>query len=138
MHTLCLKETFCRDVYPTATLDKNSPSLSGEKIFKIKKFALRRGIWFKALSRIERGILDLTMKYVNNIKSTRLAKVLTAIIEKLHQAMESKVDKLMKSIGLPLAEKISRIAVKLGNISAKNWASDLSFATYLAVMHTNR
>ena len=78
------------------------------------------------------------MKYVDNVKSTKLAKVLTAIIQKLKQAMESMVDRLMKTVGIPLAEKVSRIAVSLGNVSAKSWASDSQFAVFLAVMHTNK
>ncbi len=64
-------------------------ALSIGKLNETKKHALRRGVWFKALNRVERGIIDLTVKYVDNIKSTKLAKVLTAIIEKLQQTMEN-------------------------------------------------
>ena len=64
-------------------------SLSIGKLNETKKHALRRGVWFKALNRVERGIIDLTVKYVDNIKSTKLAKVLTAIIEKLQATTES-------------------------------------------------
>lgn len=138
-HTLYFKEKFCGRPDPRATVaEKNQDFLSVEKLFKIKKFALRRGVWFKALNRIERGVLDLTMKYVDNVKSTKLAKVLEAIIQKLKQATESMVDKLMRTIGIPLAEKISYIATGWGNVSAKSWASDSQFAVFLAVMHINK
>ena len=97
----------------------------------IKKVALRRGIWFRSLSRVERGIIDLTVRYVDNVKSSKLAKVLTAIMNKLESAMENKVDRLVRVVGLPLARKISVIAVGWGNHLASLWADDLSFAKFL-------
>jgi hypothetical protein len=103
-----------------------------------KKAALRRGIWFRALNRVERGVLDLTERYVDRIKSSKLAYVVTAILEKLKLATESAVDRLVRTVGLPLAQKISLIAQKLGNLSAQSWASDTSFACFLAIMNTNR
>jgi len=137
-HIFYFKEKLCGRPDPRATAaEKNQDLLSVEKLFKIKKFALRRGVWFKALNRIERGVLDLTMKYVDNVKSTKLAKVLTAIIQKLKQATESMVDRLMRTVGIALAQKSSSIAVGWGNVSAKSWASDLPFAAFLAVMHTS-
>jgi len=103
----------------------------------VKKFALRRGIWYRALSRVERGILDLTTRYVEYISSAKLAKVVTAIIEKLQLASQSVVDRLVKSVGFSLAQKVSVIAVSLGNFSASSWAFDAGFARYLAVSHLN-
>ena len=102
-----------------------------------KKLALRQKVWYKILSRVERAIIDLTLKYVDDIKSVKLAKLLTAIIDKLQSATESTIDRLVRTIGIPLAEKISCLATGWGNISAKSWASDRSFATYLAAMHAS-
>jgi hypothetical protein len=112
-------------------------SLSVGLLTQAKKLALRRGVWFKTLNRIERAIIDLTVQCVDSIKSGKLAKMLTAIIDKLQSAMESIVDRLVKTIGVPLAEKISCVAAGWGNVSAKSWASDLSFAAFLAIMHTS-
>jgi hypothetical protein len=108
-------------------------ALSIGKLTETKKHALRRGVWFKALNRVERGIIDLTVKYVDNIKSATLAKVLTAIIVKLQTATESMIDKLVRTIGLPLTRKISNIAVSWGNHLAKLWADDRGFARFLAL-----
>jgi hypothetical protein len=112
-------------------------SLSVGLLTQAKKLALRRGVWFRTLNRIERAIIDLTVKCVDSIKSGRLAKMLTAIIDKLQSAMESIVDRLVRTIGVPLAEKISCVAAGWGNVSAESWASDLSFAAFLAMMHTS-
>ena len=51
--------------------------------------------------------------------------------------MESMVDQLVRSMGLPLAQKISVVAVGLGNRLATRWAFDAEFARYLAVAHLN-
>ena len=46
--------------------------LSVKNLLEVKKLALRRKTWFRSLSRIERAIIDLTVRYVENIKSTKL------------------------------------------------------------------
>jgi len=43
----------------------------------------------------------------------------------------------VRTIGFPFAEKISCTAVGWGNVSAKKWATDLSFAAFLVSMHTS-
>lgn len=108
-------------------------SISIPKLVDAKKIALRRGVWFRSLSRLERGIIDLTVRYVDKIKSLKLAKVVTAIIGKLQYAMESSLDKLVRTIGLPLARKISNIAVSWGNCLANFWADDPVFARFLVI-----
>jgi hypothetical protein len=98
-----------------------------------KKIALRKRVWFKLLNRVERGIIDLTVKYVNTIKSRKLAIVVTAIISKLQSATENTVDRLVRTIGLPLTRKISNIAINWGNHLASKWADDCSFAKFLVL-----
>ena len=107
-------------------------SISIAKLADAKKTALRRGVWFRSLNRVERGIIDLTVKCLDYIKSTRLAKLLEAITNKLQLALENKTDRLVRTIGLPLARKISDIAVSWGNLLASLWAEDRAFARYLA------
>jgi hypothetical protein len=103
------------------------------KLAEARRVAFRRGVWFRVLSRIERGVVDLTLRYVDDIKSTKLAKVLTAILEKLQLATESVVDRLVRTVGVSFAQKVSSIAVSWGNLSASAWAEDPGFARYLVV-----
>jgi hypothetical protein len=51
-----------------------------------------------------------------------LTKMLTVILEKLQQATESMVDRMVKSFGSAQIRKISDVAVRLGNLSALAWA----------------
>jgi hypothetical protein len=106
-------------------------------LIEAKKVAFRRGVWYRALNRLERSTVDLTLRYVDFIKSTQLAKVLTAIITKIKQATESTIDRLARTLGTPMAQKISCIAVSWGYYSASKWATDPGFARYLAVCTAN-
>ena len=118
-------------------INASSP-LNRTQLIKLRIKAIRAGVWFRALHRIDRVLVDLTIKVAENIRSAYLAKSIFAVVGKLEGLLESSVLKSLRLIGRPLAEKISSIAQKLGNNSAKNWASDSSFAFFLAVMHTNR
>jgi len=105
---------------------------------KIKAKALRRGVWFRVLTVGERAQMELTMKVVKKIRSLFLAKVVANIVEKLLEAMESKVTRLMREVGPALAQKLIGIAQKWGNESAKSWSQDLGFVKYLTIMHLNK
>jgi len=119
---------------------QNSPSnfLNRTQLVKLKFKAMRAGVWFRALPRIDRVLVDLTIKVTENIRSPHLAKSILAILGKLEGLLESSVLKSLMLIGRPLAEKISLTAQKMGNYSAKSWANDSSFACFLAILYTNR
>jgi len=121
-----------RDVKTLATFQPRN-FLSIRELAETKKVALRRKVWFKSLSRVERGIIDLTVRYVESIKSSKLAQVVTAIVEKLQLSMETIAEKMVRTLGLPLARKISGIAVSWGNCLAKLWAEDRVFARFLVI-----
>jgi hypothetical protein len=99
---------------------------------------MRAGLWFRALPRIDRALVDLTIKVAENVRSAHLAKCIFAVVGKLEGLLESRFLKSIKRIGCSLAEKFSSIAQKWGNNSAKAWAVDRSFAVFLAIMHGNK
>ncbi len=125
-----------RDCAEPRVNSENSEHILGNAVLigslaEAKRAALRRGVWYRALSRVERGVLDLTMKFVDSVRSAKLANVLTAIMKRLELAMENTAERLVRLIGRPLAHKISCIAVSWGNRSAFRWADDRDFARYL-------
>jgi hypothetical protein len=107
------------------------------KLVEFKRAALRRGLWFRVLDRAERGVIDLTVKYVGNIRSAKLAGVVVAILDKLKLTMETAVDKMVRVFGCSQAQKVSTLAVRWGNRLASCWAWDAGFARYLAVIQLN-
>jgi len=116
---------------------RTSALLGKNELAKIKSKAMRRGLWFRVLSRGERAQMELTMRIVKRIRSFFLAKVLTNIVEKLLDAIESKVVRLMREVGPALAQQLSKIAQKWGNESAVHWTADTVFKRYLTVMYMN-
>ena len=118
-------------------LFQTSFRLGKNELANLKTRAMRRGVWFRVLTLGERAQIELTMRIVKRIRSFFLARVVTSIVEKLLEAMESKVTRLMREVGPALARKLSRTAQEWGNISAVHWAADPGFGRYLTVMYMN-
>lgn len=108
-----------------------------DAVVKVRLRAIRKGVWFRVLSRVERGLVDLTLKVTDRIRSRTLAEAVFSVVKKLMEALESKVTRLIRQVGRPLALKISRIAQEWGNRSARRWADDQGFIQYLTVMGMN-
>jgi hypothetical protein len=116
-------------------LDKtrsNDPT-SREYLVKTIKRAKRKGCYYSVLKQFERRLLDLTVRVVERVRSFVLAKLISQIVSKLLEAMESRVYRLMRTEGRSLAEQLSKIAQSWGNRSAKSWVNDRGFMQYLTV-----
>lgn len=115
-----------------------SSFLNKKQLVKLKLKAMRSGVWFKALRRIDRVLIDLTIKVARyNVRSVTLAKNIFSIMEKLEGLLESSLSRVIREVGFPLAQKVSSLAQKWGNPSASEWPSDLSFVSFLAVLSIN-
>ena len=108
-----------------------------DNLLWLKLKARRSGIWFKVLSRLDRGLLDLTIKVADEVRSLRLIKELLAVARKVEDALESRFSKAIYETGFPLARKLGLLAKKWGNPFAESWGSDISFARFLAIMQLN-
>jgi hypothetical protein len=124
-------------VFKTVSQDNAFIFLNKTQLIKLKLKAMRSGAWFRALRRIDRVLIDLTIKVANTVRSVTLAKSIFALVGKLEGIMESRLSRVTREVGFPLAQKVSSLAQKWGSTSAKIWSSDSSFAHFLAVMHIN-
>jgi hypothetical protein len=115
----------------------NFPFLNRKHLTDLKTKAIRSGAWFKVMQRIDRVLFDLTIRVVDNIRSSQLAKSILVITRKLENTMKGSFSIRLNEIGLSLAQKIGAIAQRLGNIYANCWVFDSSFVTFLAVMYIN-
>ena len=69
--------------------EKGVPTLTTKQdLLKIRSRALRTRVWFSALSRVERAIVDLTIKCVEKIRSNVLAGTISVIVSKLLESLE--------------------------------------------------
>jgi hypothetical protein len=115
----------------------DSGFLEKAQLLKLKLKAMRSGVWFRMLSRIDRVLVDLTIKVAGTVRSFTLAKNILAIIGKLESSMESRFLRAIQEIGFPIARRLGLMAQKWGNVTAEDWGSDLGFAKYLAAMSFN-
>jgi len=111
--------------------------LSGKELARIRAMAIRRGIWFKTLSKTERALFGLTIGIVRRIRSSVLGRVLVSIIAKLQVNSKDGRATSLHSLGRTIAEKMSMIAQAWGNTSAVNWSVDREFIRFLEVMYLN-
>jgi len=89
------------------------------------------------LPRIDRVLVDLTIKVSERIRSSRLAKSILAIAGKLTGLLESSLERAIREIGLPLTQKLSQFALQWGYTAASEWANDKDYARYWAIMKLN-
>lgn len=116
----------------------STPNLmTWEGLISMRRKALRRRVWFGALSKMDRSVVELTISCVDRVRSTRLALALGRIVCKVLNAFKSRFMERVETIGHELVEKISRITVGWGYVQASAWKQDTSFIKYLGVKAAN-
>lgn len=103
----------------------------------IKRRALRKNVWYKDLMPLERSVVELTIRYVDQIKSPRLILVISRIVCKLLKACQNRFLTRVEAVGYGLADKMCRIAVAWGSVEASRWRHDVGFIRYLGVTALN-
>ena len=121
----------------TAQHSSLSDFLNKAQLVKLKLKAMRAGVWYRNLPRIDRVLVDLTIRVAETIRSPYLARSILSIAGKLEGLLESKLQRAVREIGLPIARKLSLFAQKWGNAAATKWSSDDGFARYWAVIKLN-
>jgi len=107
-------------------------------LVEVKRKALRRGVWFKALDRVERGILSLTARLVDRVESAVLGIELVKIMSKLREALKSGFVRRMEEYGFAKAREVASQAVDWGYHAARGWARNLGFIRYLTLIDVNK
>ena len=116
---------------------KHTVEFNAVFLSKMRKEALRRGVWFKVLDCAERAILDLVPRCMEKPRSAKLIDMLAKIIVKIKNALKSQISDLVSQVGRPLAKNLSCIAQKWGHKTADKWANDLRFWRFLTIMYVN-
>ncbi len=105
-------------------------------LLRLKLKAMRAGLWFR-LPRIDRVLLDLTVKVTECVHSSRLAQCLHAVAMKLEVLLGRNLGRALNGSGIPAVRKLSSLALKWGYVSARSWTNDLEFARFWAIMSLN-
>lgn len=102
---------------------------------RVRRRALRKGVWFRVLDCEERALLSLVPMCMEKPRSSKLIDMLAKIVVKIKDALKSNLADVVSRVGRPLAKKLSAIARKWGHRTAAEWAADEGFARYLAIVN---
>src|SRR6266702_331142 len=105
--------------------------LTKRVLLDLRTRSLRKRVWYRALDRIERGLVDLTISCVDTVRNSTMARVLLRILGKLVQALEHGMARVL-TVGKELALRASELAVRWGNRDAYGWRVERSFWVGLA------
>src|SRR5712664_4898053 len=104
--------------------------ITREVLVGMRTRGLRRRLWYTTLSRMERGLVDLTIRWVDKVRSGRMTETLMRILAKLAMAMETGMGRVLGR-GRVLASRASELAVGWGNSAAFYWRFETAFANAL-------
>ena len=106
-------------------------------LIDIRTKSLRKRTWFRKLASIERSLVNLTIRVVDEVKSPTLGHILEAIVRKLEDALESSFLRRVWVKGYELASRLARTAYSWGYTKALNWVMDRAYILYLGVSLEN-
>lgn len=104
----------------------------------LRRKALRRRVWHSALDKVERGIVTLSIRLIDSVKSETLGIEIVKITKKLRDALRSPFVTYLESFSLKEAMKIADQAVEFGNTEAREWVYDFGFTRYLTLLNYNK
>jgi len=105
---------------------------------EVRRTALRRRVWYSALDGLERGILTLAGRVVDEVRNTALNVELVKIIAKLRDAAKSGFVRHVETFGVRRLREVRDQGVSLGSVFACVWAKDIEFVRYLAFLDYNQ
>ena len=86
---------------------------------------------------MERSLVNLTVRVVEEVRSLQLSRLLWAIAGRLGEALENRFLKRVWERGRELALRLSGTAHSWGNGSALGWAEDRAYVFHLGVCQVN-
>ena len=104
---------------------------------RVKTQALRQRVWYKVISRVERAIIDLTIRCVERIRSPVLARAVSAIMRKILTTLREGFMERAENVGRRAVEKLYVLAERWGNRSSSDWKQDEGFVRFLGVIALN-
>jgi hypothetical protein len=101
----------------------------------VREKALRRRAWY-SLDRIERGIINLTIRLVDRIKSAKLMTEVAKILNKINNALKNPFIMHAKTYGIEKGKLIIKNAIKWENRMVLKWRLR-DFSRFLAFIDYN-
>jgi len=94
-------------------------------------------VWFSTLSRVERAILNLTIKCVEKVRSATLAETISTIVDKILRHLMEDFMTRAERVGSEIAKKVCATGESWGNKTCSAWIHDKHFIKFLGVNALN-
>jgi len=98
---------------------------SVDHLREVRGLALRKRVWYRALNSLERGIVNLTIKLVDRLKSLRLVETLVEIMLKLEGVLKSEYARHLEAYGYSKMRAVIDAALRLGCSVALSWEGEV-------------
>lgn len=104
----------------------------------VRRRAIRRGIWYRSMDEVDRGVFYLVTRIVDRVESELLGSVIIKILKRLRDAMKSEFVRHLEDYGYGAARRVVDQALSFGSVLAGGWVRDKSFISYLTLMDLNK
>ena len=112
---------------------RGSPNLV-ETLSYLRTKALRKRIWFQALTTQERILTGLIRNNVKIVRNATLATVIARIIVKLISELKNAFSDKIEKMGRPIAEAWARGASTTGWNEVSKWVDDVDIVKWFGLM----
>ena len=103
----------------------------------VRRKALRKGVWYKALDTLERGIISLACRVIDRVESVVLGVEIVKIMKKLVDSMKSDFVRRVEQYGLFKAKEIAKQVYQWDNSYSSMWSKNIDFARYVTLIEYN-
>jgi hypothetical protein len=107
-------------------------------LIEVRRNALRKRVWFRALDSVERGILSISAEIIDEVKSEVLNTQLVKIIAKLRDVLKSGFVRHLERYGMERMRVIQSQAYSFGYCGVKELSRDINFVRYLVFLDYNQ
>jgi hypothetical protein len=107
--------------------------LTRAALVDVRQRCLRKRVWYRVLSPLERSLMSITIRVVDEVRSNRLTRLIGTILDKLERALENRFLAQVLERGRILASRMAEIAYSWGYGSALDWTRDRAYILYLGV-----
>ena len=114
-------------------LHDNSPVLESGELVKLRRNLVKQRLLRRALSSVERGILDLVIKLSVKPTSRTLRDTIAAIVEKARSWLRPTVYERAMVEGMRLAHANVSVAARLRLDYARTWMEDRNYIILLGL-----
>ena len=105
--------------------------LGRDFLHDIRRRAMRRGIWYRVLSDLDRGILNLSAVLLDDVRSVTLRVQIVSILAKLRDAFKSPFVRYVEKHGRERLRNVVECAIKFDYRDVESLRGDKGFMEYL-------